>query len=175
MSRRRASSNGPGLLKTENLLPAAGVLLLVAAAAVAVWRWSETAATRGWRNVEGRVLESRTQFLKGRSRYGQSLTWTPVVRYSYGAAGQRLTSERVYPGEPKEWTDEAELAAFLAENWPPGAPVTVHYDPENPRIAALRIEGDYGLSLGLGLPGLILCAIGLVFPPLIRRAPLRRQ
>ncbi len=140
--------------KMETLILAGGLILLAAALAMAAWSWSETAPVRGWRTAGGRVIESRTQFQQVQTRYGQGITYTPVVRYAYEADGARLTGERVYPGTPIEWPDEAELAAFLAENYPPGASVTVHYDPENPGEAALIIESDYSLAWVLGGTGL---------------------
>ena len=155
--------------KAENLILAGGFALLAAALVMGVWSWSETAATRGWRTVEGRVIESRAECQRVRTRYGQGITYVPVVRYAYDVAGEGLTSRRVYPGTPRQWTEEAELAAFLADHYPPGARVTVHYDPQDPHEAALRIESDYGLALVLGGTGLWFALMGWGLRALARR------
>ena len=159
------------MLKAENLFLTLGVALLAAALAMAAWSWSETASTRGWHRVGGRVIEHREAFKQSQTRYGQSLTWVPVVRYSYEVGGTRLIGERVYPGTPREWAERGEIAAFLAEHYPPGAAVTVYYNPANPRLAALRIESDYSWTWVLGGTGLLFLVIGAVLRPLIRRAP----
>lgn len=145
------------------------IVLAAGALAMAAWSWSETAPTRAWRSVQGRVIESRAQFRQSQTRYGRGLTWVPVVRYVYEAGGARLTGERVYPGTPREWADEAELVAFLAEHYPAGAAVTVHFDPEQPATAALRIESDYILAWVLGGTGLLFGFIGLGLRALLRQ------
>ena len=157
--------------RAETLILAWGLALLAAAAGMAAWSWSETAKTRDWQRVEGRVIETRTQFQHSQARYGVSLTWTPVVRYAYEVDGRRLTGVRVYPGTPRQWSDEAELTDFLAETYPPGAPVTVHYDPADPRMAALLIESDYTWTWILGGTGLWFAFLGWG----LRRLERRRQ
>jgi hypothetical protein len=79
----------------------------------------------------------------------------PVVRYSYHAAGQDRTGTRVTPPPGEETTTACHKARRIAESYPPGGRVTVHYLPDAPDTAFLRRGGGWmwmiPMALGIAL------------------------
>ena len=110
-------------------------------------------ASQAWPAVPGTVLESAVR------RYGRSVEtrwrYYPAVRYRYEVEGRAYTGRRLYFDE-MAWASRSS-AARLAHKYPPGATVTVRYDPDDPARALL----EPGLS-GAGNYGVVGCALVVV-------------
>ncbi len=95
---------------------------------------------------------------------GSSNMLTPVITYAYEVAGQKLECARFRVGVDPRFNTPAKAQA-LVDKYPVGAPVTVHYDPSNPSLAALdlTIGENYG-ALMVGAFGGTILFFGLLMP-----------
>ena len=133
-----------------------GVVLILAGIGLVAFmrrRHALVRASRAWPVVPGTVLESEVR------RYGHSVEtgrrYYPAVRYRYEVEGRSYVGKRLYFDE-MAWSSRSS-AARLAHKHPPGATVTVRYDPDDPARALL----EPGLS-GAGNYGVLGCALVLV-------------
>jgi hypothetical protein len=83
-----------------------------------------------WPSAPGSIVESE---LRSRRR-GSRRIYYPHIVYQYNVMGQTHTGKRISPGPESGSSRARELLA----KYPPGAPVTVYYDPQNPSDAALE-------------------------------------
>ena len=78
---------------------------------------------------------------------------TPAVSYSYAVAGQTLLGGGLRVGVPHYFNTPSKAQA-LADKYPVGAAVTVHYDPGAPAKTALD------LAIGEGYVPLMVYSFG---------------
>lgn len=126
-----------------------------------LYRFHEQA---GWRQVDGRVLESSVTIIRSYNSSGGSLSapvWTFTVRYRYQVDGRTYVGDRY--SDDSQTADAkggrpppAHLLALVARH-PPGAPVRVHVAPGRPDRAVLRPMPLIWQPLAFGLGLLVLC------------------
>jgi hypothetical protein len=118
----------------------------------------KASAMQTWPSAPGSIVESE---LRSRRR-GNRRIYYPHIVYQYNVMGQTYTGKRISPGPESGSSRARELVA----KYPPGAPVTVYYDPQNPSDAALErdfsktmprlwfslIAANIMLCLGMALP-----------------------
>jgi hypothetical protein len=85
----------------------------------------KASAMQTWPSAPASIVESE---LRSRRIY------YPHIVYQYNVMGQTYTGKRISPGPESGSSRARELVA----KYPPGAPVTVYYDPQNPSDAALE-------------------------------------
>lgn len=128
---------GPDLsdlkLATAALAAAAGLVCLLAH-----FLRGRTARASDWPNTPGLVTKSRTvrRWGMGTGILAGGLWWVPDVTYRYEIGGRTYMGRRVFPSEtgfPKR-----RQAKDVADRYPPGAAVTVFYDPARPKRACLE-------------------------------------
>jgi len=98
--------------------------------------------------VPGRVVESRVSVYRGR----RSITYTPVIRYTYRVNGQMYKSGVLRHGMWGGGNQGSAQRAVRAH--PVGSPVLVHYNPADPSDALLEpgVRGGDWLMLLFFLP-----------------------
>ena len=111
-----------------------------------------------WPTVQGVVQRTSVNHRTRAAVYAGPLTiWSQpggyevVVEYAYTVADHVHASDRWSFAGGEILSDEAS-AERRAKQFPEGAPVTVHYDPEDPATSVIKC-GDRGVSLGMWLPG----------------------
>ncbi len=92
----------------------------------------KASAMQTWPSAPGNIVESE---LRSRKR-GSRRIYYPHIVYQYNVMGQTYTGKRISPGTDSGSSRARELVA----KYPPGAPVRVYYDPQNPSDAALEID-----------------------------------
>ena len=147
--------------------------LLVAAVAVLVHLMISRADDEvgAWPTVPGRVVATGVEgapIVPGRSRGGTH--YLPVVTYGYQVDGRAYTSNVVWGRSSYNTQGGAE---WFLDSYPPGTPVTVHYDPANPANAALILTDSFSWVITLLVPlfGLTFAAIGIVMGWRSRHGP----
>jgi hypothetical protein len=140
------------------LLGAFGALLLlvgVGLLAAGLWTIGRAVVATRWPTVPGVVVSSEIDVHDGRNNVDEvpATTYHPAVRYAYDVDGRRYVGERITWGDFGS-TDLEERRA-VAERYPLGSPVTVHYRPNAPQHAVLQ-SGPVAFNLlmpalGLGL------------------------
>jgi hypothetical protein len=90
----------------------------------------KASAMQAWSSAPGSIVESE---LRSRKRSRRRIYYPHIV-YQYTVMGQTYTGKRISPGVDSGSSRARELVA----KYPPGAPVTVYYDPQNPSDAALE-------------------------------------
>lgn len=116
------------------------------------------AQMRRWPTINGRIVSSevyefrRPRTDSSRSRRGRSRTETrymPVVEYTYTVGGRQYSSRSIWDGT--EVSGSHAYALSVAQRYPAGGTVTVHYDPAAPGTAALEIGGTWHWALLAGV------------------------
>ena len=156
---------------------AIGVLLLVMGHFYNSPYWGDGALkaraeqARSWPTTEGTVIYASTTPAEREEGFFVRVGLIPDVLYEYAV------DHRVYRGQtawlrsdiPYSERDTRHarrrngklLAHYLAENYPPGQRVTVHYDPKNPHDALLELDSpshfawSYYMTVGFFLGALI--------------------
>lgn len=137
------------------LLLALGVLLFIVGALLVsseVRRLHEYSLLRHWQTAEGVIVSSRVIGERARR---------PQIVYEYTAGGSRyIDSTSLDPPNFGGRNAKREAAEGVANEYPAGKPVTIHYNPANPADSRLKItppwsvygkSGFGGLLFGLGL------------------------
>ncbi len=113
--------------------------------------------SRSWPQVTGYVSEAwireETQ-TRGADDTEWRTSYWPEIRYTYQVAGKTYTGTQIQLGGAEGLAHRRDAEAVLAA-YPPGAMVTVHYDPQRPDIAVL----EPGKATALGARA----ALGLLF------------
>lgn len=132
----------PGLLAWAVMLAGGPALILLGA----VLRQRRRRILARARTTTGTVIDNDVRHVTDGCQ--------PVVRYSYHADGQDRTSTRV-TAPPGEEITACHKARRIAESYPPGTSVTVHYLPDDPDTAFLRRGGGWmwmiPVALGIAL------------------------
>ncbi len=94
-----------------------------------------------WPKAAGAVLRAFVYRHERRTPKETSITFTPVVEYTYTVGDQHYTSEKrdFAPYDCATFTEEKKAAEIIAA-LPPGKAVTVRYNPDVPAQAALKVE-----------------------------------
>jgi hypothetical protein len=111
------------------------------------WRRAET-----WPTTGGTVLSAEVVSMQ----MGGGTVHSPQVTYSYDAGGQAMEGTGLQLGAPPMFNRPAKAKA-LADRYPSGSQVTVHYDPALPAVAALT------LKVGEGYGPLMAYSLGATF------------
>lgn len=83
-----------------------------------------------WPSVSGKVLSSEVVESSGFDNNGNMVAeFKPVIRFVYQVMGKELTSIQIGPSVGQE---KAATARQMADRYPVGARVTIHYDPQKP-------------------------------------------
>ena len=105
---------------------------------------------RRWPTINGRVVSSGVhEFQQRRDKPQRTIRGTrmmktmhmPVVEYSYAVGGRDFTSRSIWDGT--EVSGSRDYAQGIADRYPVGRTVTVHYDPAAPGKAALEVGGNW--------------------------------
>jgi hypothetical protein len=105
------------------------------------WNVARSCASAGWPTVPGKVEQSRIAKSRIAKSQGQ---WAAFYRlalaYRYEVGGQEYEGDTVQFG-PRRVTAQ-DLIERLADKYPAGAQVTVHYDPDDPATAVLETSDE---------------------------------
>jgi hypothetical protein len=107
---------------------------------------------QAWPTTKGTVVSSDVAIVP----MGDNKMQTPAVLYRYEVAGATVESTGFRVGAPPLFS-KAGKAKALADKYPAGSQVTVHYDPAAPETAALD------LKIGEGYGPLMLYSLGGTF------------
>lgn len=132
--------------------------------------------SEGWPVAEGRIVASRVEEIRTtpqRSRNdsnaiddtprGPIIRWRPVVEYQWRAGGALYERDRRNFSAAVADEETREAAEAIIAPYPPGTPVGIHYDPEEPSRGILE-PGPHWDGLGVSLVvALILAAFAAVF------------
>lgn len=144
------------------LLGAFGMLLLLAGTGLlgaGLWTIGRSVMTKSWPTAPGVVVSSEIDVRDGRSDVDEVpvTTYHPAVHYAYDVDGRRYVGERITCGDFGS-TDLGGRRA-VAERYPLGSTVTVHYDPDAPQLAVLE-PGPVAFNLLMPALGTALLAGG---------------
>jgi len=133
--------------------PVIGLLLLM----LFVGFHRRAAVVKRWPTINGRVVSSGIhQFQKQRiepkqgtrrRRRTQTL-YMPIVEYGYSVGGRDFSSRSIWDGT--EVSGSRAYAQGIADRYPVGRMVTVHYDPSAPAKAALEVGGNWHWAMLAG-------------------------
>jgi len=101
------------------------------------WNVARGHASTSWPTAPGIVQESRVveSYL-----YRRGACYRLEVKYSYKAQGDEYMSERLQFGNT--WLDDEDFVRRLAQKYPAGAQIAVHYDPKHPSSAVLDTSDE---------------------------------
>lgn len=94
------------------------------------------ARANAWPVTAGEVVSSTVEQRRSTQNGKTHTTYLPVVEFAYIVEGNRLHSRQVKLG--LEVSGSASFAQGIADRYPAGSPVEVHYDPQDPSNAALE-------------------------------------
>ena len=113
---------------------------------------------QSWPIVPGRVIASRVvQHESTDSEGGSSVTYEPQVEYEYSVMGLTYSAKRVAFGTNRY---DARKATEIADRYPAGSVVSVHYNPDKVKDATLETSASGGKLFPI--IGGIIAASGLV-------------
>jgi len=125
---------------------------------------SEARASLSWPVVEGVVVDANFASKQTTSGSGKSRSVIVVyvlnLTYQYHVAGTVYTGTRIGLSE-KHIGTQAEARALIAERYPKGAKVTVHYRHDKPEVCLLEPAIPEGTK-AQPIVGLILIAAGIL-------------
>lgn len=126
-------------------------------------------ASRSWPTVPGRVLESGLD--ASRSDKGRT-TYRAEVLYEFQVDGQTYASNDIAVGD--YGSSDPKHGRRIANRYPKGAAVTVHYDPDDPETSLLE-AGIQGQAFFLPGFGLLFFGAGLVVFIFLPRSMARKR
>lgn len=116
-------------------------------------------SSASWPTTQGEVVySSLEQSMSTDSDGDSSVTYGAKIVYNYQVGGQQLTGDRRVFSESR--SSNARRAQEIANRYPVGSTVTVHYDPNNPPVSVLEPGVGFGgmivplIMLGLLIFGL---------------------
>lgn len=108
------------------------------------------ARANAWPVTQGEVVSSVVEQRHSTENGKTRTTYLPVVEFAYTVGGNRLHSRQVKLG--LEVSGSESFAQGIVTRYPAGAPVEVHYDPQDPSNAALENPTETNwLLLGVAL------------------------
>ncbi|MRS02716.1 DUF3592 domain-containing protein [bacterium] len=128
-----------------------GLFLIVSA----ILQNSKAKKATEWPTVQGVVEDSQLSIRHGRSSSGTTSTqYRPKVTYQYQVNGQSISNDSIAFGDGNMSRKKAEEK--LAE-YPKGAMVMVHYDPEDSAKSVLETKANsFVTNLVIGILTLII-------------------
>ena len=118
-----------------------------------------------WPTVSG-VVTGTT--IEGRSDESGSTSYIPELQYEYEVDDTSYVSARyTYGGTRPSFNSKRDAQSWLDANYPEGAKITVHYDPDKPDVSVVE-PGAWRSIIGvvIGLAFVVLGAYILVEPDL---------
>jgi hypothetical protein len=117
-------------------------------------------ASEGWPTAEGTVVSSGVEQKRsaGRRRRGGGRTYHAEIVYEFTVDGTPFKGTRVAYGD--FGTSRSAHARRIADRYPPGTPVTVHYMEDDPEECVLE-PGMKAQALALPGFGLVFAAVGI--------------
>ena len=126
-----------------------------------------------WPIAPGRILEARqeVQLVENRNdrHHRDDPFFGATVSYAYQVSGRDYRSTRLYAGRPV-LRGSPKIAQAIVAKYPPGAPVSVFYNPANPAEAMLEPLNFANaklaviLAIGFGGSGLLAMLLLLQLP-----------
>lgn len=117
----------------------------------------EASASGSWPTTAGVITRSEVNEYRSSGK----VTYSPTVVYDYQFAGESLTSDQI--GFGGDWAMEKDdVERLLASTYPIGGEVTVFFNPDNPKQAALEAGMTWTSLLPLGLGCAFMVIGGLV-------------
>ena len=114
--------------------------------------------SRDWPTTPGRVILSA--LAEEPDDEGGKPQWSPNVQYTYVVNGEQFTGNRLmFGGTLIE--SRVERVRRVLRRYPFGTPVTVHYDPDDPRKAVVECSTSGGIYV-VFLAALAFLGFGLV-------------
>ncbi|MBM4109094.1 MAG: DUF3592 domain-containing protein [Phycisphaerae bacterium] len=129
--------------------------------------------SRAWPSVPGVMTESEVVEVQRTRRPSEigplAVTeYEARIRYTYSVDGVALEGTRLMPLMPSVFPDRDRALAVIAQR-PPGAPVEVYYDPNQPSrsalvtMAAIPTRAVVALGVVFSLAAAALITVGYVF------------
>src|SRR5262245_60264984 len=121
-------------------ISAALVLLLIVVQGYSIWRaYKQTGSSRSWPTTEGTIVESYLDPSTGREQRPRQ---SSMARYRYRVGDQEHEGDRI---QLQTWllSPRRPVAGY-----PVGRRVDVHYDPQNPGNAVLRMGTHLPVQIG---------------------------
>lgn len=115
------------------------------------------AAVRRWPTINGRIVSSGIhEFQRRREKPLRTMRglkmmktmYMPVVEYTYAVGGRDFSGRSIWDGT--EVSGSQSYALSIADRYPVGRTVTVHYDPADPEKAALEVGGKWHWAMLAG-------------------------
>jgi hypothetical protein len=121
-----------------------------------------------WPHVEGRIIRSCVAggATSKDARGKKSSSYVPDIACEFQVSGRSYTSTSVWVGG--SYGTSAGIAASIAERYPVGSTVTVHYLPGDPSESYIETSPGFALWLQLG-SGLALFGLAAASGAGIRR------
>ena len=113
-----------------------------------------------WPTAPGKVLAATVQRFQPRPGQKAEIRYTPLVTYTYEAAGQSFTGQKL-DFKPQRSYATVDQAEAIVAAYPVGSAVVVTYNPQGPQQAALNPGRPIGHHAEL-VSGLVLMLIGAV-------------
>lgn len=102
--------------------------------------------TETWPTARGVITSSRldqkTRVEHDDEGTSTSVSYTPVVEYTYQVGQASYQGNRIFPGSTMSY--DLGTAQGIINRYQPDAPVTVHYDPADPTQAVLETKSKGG-------------------------------
>lgn len=153
-----------GIAGLQSLLPQAILPLTIAGSVVGVLLLMlfvgfhrRDAAVRRWPTINGQIVSSSIhEFQRRRDKPLRTMRglkmmktmYMPVVEYSYTVGGRDFSSRSIWDGT--EVSGSRDYARRVADRYPVGKTVVVHYDPADSAKAALVVGGNWHWAMLAG-------------------------
>lgn len=151
-----------------------GIFLLVAG--VGLTLWGGFVAVQGWLSAtwpttEGTIVAARVAEkvnVNATAVEEDKLNYVPAIQYSYTVDDQLLTADNLRYFEDPQFGVRADAQAVV-DDYQPGDPITVYYNPNNSAEALLQPGADAAnfIPLGFGLFGLLSGLLFVLRPDLV--------
>lgn len=130
-----------------------GLILVI----VAIVNRNKAKAAEAWPVTPGQILSCKVERHISTDSDGHTTTsYEPKLEYSYSVMGTPMQANRISYGSVKT---NYKSAQKLADRYPVGAQVSVHYNPEKPAEAVLETAAR-GNTAGLVI-GIVLLLMGV--------------
>ena len=116
--------------------------------------------SRIWPDTQGTVTSSRIGKHSHRDSNNHTrIVYTPKIRYQYQVEGKHYTCNRIEFGGKSG--GKRSKAKKVVDKYPSGKKVTVYYNPQDPKVAALKAGFSWG-ALFAFLAGIIFFGVGVM-------------
>lgn len=119
--------------------------------------WARGRELAGRPTAEGRILVAETVIAPVQGRIVYTIEAVRLV-YGYQVDGRAYESDRIRPGQAPI-AAASELGQSLLADYPPGAPVDVRYDPDNPAQALILTDDPNGAAAAVGPMAMLVAVV----------------